>query len=236
MFRKGVCSPLRKKEFFMKKIILIFLTFSTFLFSAFCAKEDWTGEMSFNLSFPITNNDLSIDVDGTTGKDSLDTNGVGFLFGGRSYHKDNGLCFLVETGISYAKSSVAGFDDDFSGVLFNMNLGLGKRFGFSKDKGSFIPAFIIGYHGAFLGNSYKYRGYSFDVDVTGYVFEIGGNLYASYLLGEKAGLCASLDLTFNLAGFGTEEVSHGDNSKKYSVDVDGGTVNILPAIGFFIKL
>ena len=220
----------------MKKIILMFLFFTSLVFSAFAAKENWNSEIAFNLSFPITNNDVSVEVNDTTGKDSLDTKGIGFLFGGRIYRKDNGLTVLVETGISYAKSSVTGFDDDFSGALFNMNLGLGKRFGFSEDKGSFIPSFIIGYHGAFLENTYKYRDYSFDVDVSGIVFEIGGNLYASYLLGEKAGLCASVDFTFNIIGIGSEKVSYGNYSESFSVDIDGGTVNILPAIGFFIKL
>lgn len=206
------------------------------MFPVFSNESNWKKELAFNLSFPITNNDISVDSDNTTEEDTLDTKGIGFLFGGRSYHKNNGFCFLVETGISYAKSSVIGFDDDFSGFLFNMNLGLGKHFGFNKDKGSFIPAFIIGYHGAFLKNTYEYGSYSFDVDVTGIVFEIGGNLYASYLLGEKAGLCASVDFTFNIIGVGSEKVSYGNYSESFSVDVDGGTVNILPAVGFFIKL
>lgn len=220
----------------MKKIFLSFVVFSVFLFSSFSKETNWNSEIAFNLSFPITNNDVSIDVDGTTGKDSLDTKGVGFLLSDRIYHKENGLSFLIEVGFSYATSSVAGFNEDFDGLLINGNLGIGKRFSFSEDKGSFIPTFTAGYHFANLGSSYKYSGYTFDVDVSGFVMELGGNAYISYLLGERFGLCASLGLTFNLVGFGTEKVSYGSNSNSYSVDIEGGTVNILPAVGFFVKL
>ena len=192
------------------------------------------------MSFPITNNDVSVDVNGTTLKDSIDTNGAGFLFGGRFYRKDNGLTFLVEAGLSYASSDISGFDEDFGGLLVNGNFGIGKHFGFNEEKGSFIPSFIIGYHGVYLNYSYEeygpYGKSTLDVDLSGYAFEVGGNLYFSYLLGQKFGLCASIDLTFNIAGFGTEKVDHGYDSDSVSFDIEGGTVNILPAAGFFIKL
>lgn len=229
----------------MKKVIFIFSILAIAMFNAFSNENKWNKELAFNLSFPITNNDVSVDVNGTTLKDSIDTNGAGFLFGGRFYRKDNGLTFLVEAGLSYASSDTSGFDEDFGGLLVNGNFGIGKHFGFNEEKGSFIPSFIIGYHGAFLKNTYNYYdyddywgrySYSADVDLSGFVFEIGGNLYFSHLLGKKAGICASLDFTFNIAGFGTGKVSYGNYSDSVSFDIEGGTVNILPAAGFFIKL
>lgn len=217
----------------MKKLFLVLSALAAFSLSAFAKEKSFNTEISFFLDFPVTNNDVSLDVEGVTGKDSLDTNGVGCLFSGRFYRKDNGLTFLAEMGISYAESSVAGFDDNFTGFLLNGNLGIGKRFG--GEKGSFIPSFIFGYHLANMESKMTYSYYTIDTEILGLALELGGNLYASYLLGEKAGICASLGLTFNLCGGGAVTYSSERYSKSYGFLVDAGTVNILPSVGFFIK-
>lgn len=219
----------------MKKFLSLFIFSISFIFFSYAEENKWDSEIAFNLSFPFTNNNVSIDVNNSTEKDSIDTKGVGLVIGGRVYRKTNGLTLLAETGISYATSPISGFDDDFDGFLLNLDLGIGKRFGFNNNKGSFIPAFIIGFHSLFLNNTFKLYGYEFDIDIDAVAFEIGGNIYASYLLGEKFGICGSFDFTCNIGGFGDEKVSYSNYSQTFSFDIDVGRINFLPSIGFFIK-
>lgn len=152
----------------MKKVFLVLSVLAAFSISAFAKETSWNSEIGFYLDFPVTNNDVSIDV---SGKDSLDTNGVGGLFSGRFYKQDNGLAILAEIGISHAESSIAGFDDDFTEFLLNGNLGIGKRFG--GEKASFIPSFILGYHFADMESKLKYSSYTINTEITGLALELG---------------------------------------------------------------
>lgn len=229
----------------MKKLILGLVLAAAFVFSGFSEENTWAKELAFNLNFPITHNEVSYDTTDSNGnsvsmKDSLDTTGAGFLFGARFYRKDNGLSLLAQGGISYATAKVEDDDefdmDDLTGALCNFSFGIGKRIGFSDDRGSFIPSFIIGFHYADVENSMKYSGYSFDYSVELLAFEIGGNVYFSYLLGEKVGLTASLDLTFNFAGSAKQKLKYSGLSYSETLDLNGGTVNILPAVGLFVRL
>lgn len=71
----------------MKKFLSILIFLISFIFFSYTEENKWESEIAFNLSFPFTNNNVSIDVNNSTEKDSIDTKGVGLVIGGRVYQK-----------------------------------------------------------------------------------------------------------------------------------------------------
>lgn len=220
----------------MKKLFLGLILAAAFVSSAFSAEkksftksfaEDWTKELSVNLSYPMFGSNLDVDVSYSSSNEatqgSLDniqnspmsigsrTKGVGALFAGHFYRKDTNLALLAQGGVSKAS------DGTFDGTSFNLSIGVGKRIkigeklGIDDNKITFIPSAVVGFHRTSLeySYSYSYPTYSqktetidIDYEASGTGFDIGGNLYVSYLLSKKAGVCASLDLMYSPLGFG----------------------------------
>lgn len=218
----------------MKKLFLGLILAAAFVSSAFSAEkksftksfaEDWTKELSVNLSYPMLGSNLDVDVSYSSSDEdtqkSLDsipispmsigsrTKGVGALFAGHFYRKDTNLALLAQGGVSKAS------DETFDGTSFNLSIGVGKRIkigeklGIDDNKITFIPSAVVGFHRTSLEYSYSYPTSSqktetidIDYEASGTGFDIGGNLYVSYLLSKKAGVCASLDLMYSPLGFG----------------------------------
>lgn len=207
----------------MKKLFLGVILAAAFVSSAFSAEkksfaEDWTKELSVNLSYPMLGSNLDVDVSySSSDKDGQEssgsgaypsisiasrTKGVGALFAGHFYRKDTNLALLAQGGVSKAS------DGTFDGTSFNLSIGVGKRIkigeklGIDDNKITFIPSAVVGFHKTSLEYSYSYSTITYDYEASGTGFDIGGNLYVSYLLSKKVGVCASLDLMYSPLGFG----------------------------------
>lgn len=204
-----------------KNFAIVCFTFLTI--QSIVSQRVWPVDVCFGIIAPIMYHNVEVeDI-----PDKVDTMGVGAILSLRTHNRNN-FAINVNFAIAYGKSTIVGFRDDFNGLTLNGFFGFGYRI--NANRFTFVPSVEIGTHFVFLSNDLEYA----KVGIFGCAMELGGDLYFSYLCTKKFGIFASLDITCNLFGMGSESVNA--NGKKASLDVyiKPGTVNLLPSIGFFI--